>query len=93
MSATVVASRPESEREPLLSKNNDERGSGDDLEAEPSTEDDLEENLITGPKPEPTKWTPWNIAFYSLLAAFGVFLLVIIIKGFVDAKDPADVDV
>jgi hypothetical protein len=76
-----------SEREPLLSKNNDERGAGDDRAA--STEENLEET-IAGPKPEPTKWTAWNISFYALLAAFGVFLFVIIIKGF---KDPSDVDV
>jgi hypothetical protein len=74
-----------SEREPLLSKNSDQRGAGDDRAA--STDENLEENIIA---PEPTKWTAWNISFYVLLAAFGVFLFVIIIKGF---KDPSDVDV
>jgi hypothetical protein len=37
-------------------------------------------------KPRPAKWTAWNIAFE-------VFLSAIIMKGFVDAEDPRDVDV
>jgi hypothetical protein len=99
MSAATVDSRAlneeGSEREPLLPKTsslNDELRAGR-RDVQPGSTDDFEEGLPTDSKPEPVKWTAWNVAFYVLMAAFGVFLLVIIIKGFVDAKDPNDVDV
>jgi hypothetical protein len=98
MSAGSVVSKPlndeGSEREPLLSKtpgNNDQLEAGDDRDVGPG--ETLVESPLAGPKPEPTKWTVWNVAFYSLLAAFGVFLLVVVVKGFVDVKDPTDIDV
>ena len=95
MSAIVRSRTPNngnSERDPLLSaapsQNNEGRTVGDHDDEEPSAVD--EERLIAGPKPEPTKRTPWVISFYVLLMAFGVFLLVVIVKGF---EDPSDVDV
>ncbi|KIM87902.1 hypothetical protein PILCRDRAFT_814599 [Piloderma croceum F 1598] len=108
MSAGIVDSRPSNhegtEQEPLLSKarSYDDRGleagndglrAGDDREGDLDvTQDDIGQTLLADPKPEPTRWTALNITFYVLLAGFGVFLLVIIIKGFADAKDPSDVD-
>ena len=94
MSAIVRSRTPNdgnSERDPLLSaapSQINERRTGDHDDEEPSAVD--EERLIAGPKPEPTKRTPWVISFYVLLMAFGVFLLVVIVKGF---EDPSDVDV
>ena len=109
MSAGIVDSRPSNhegtEQEPLLSKARryDDRGveagndglrAGDNREGDLDvTQDDIGQTLLADPKPEPTRWTALNITFYVLLAGFGVFLLVIIIKGFADAKDPSDVDV
>jgi hypothetical protein len=99
MSAVVVDSRPlnreGSERQPLLPKtpsDNDELGTSDDRDVEHSTEDNLAENLIADPKPEPANLTASNRSFYILLTLFGLFMLVIVIKGFVDAKDPTDHD-
>jgi hypothetical protein len=97
----IVDSRPSNhegtEQEPLLSKTpryDDRLEAGEDREGDPdATQDDIGQNLLADPKLEPTRWTALNITFYVLLAGFGVFLLVIIIKGFVDAKDPSDVDV
>lgn len=100
MSAAALDSRPlnneESEREPLLPKTSSHNGglrAGDRHDVQPGSTDDFQDGLPTNSKPEPVKWTAWNVAFYVLMAAFGAFLLVIIIKGFVDAKDPSDVDV
>jgi hypothetical protein len=106
MSASIVDSRTSNhegtEQEPLLSKahRHDDRGleaGNDGLRAgdarADATQDDIGQNLLADPKPEPTRWTALNVTFYVLLRGFGVFLLVIIIKGFVDTKDPSDVDV
>jgi hypothetical protein len=101
MSTGVIDSRPisheSSEQEPLLPKthrHNSELEAGEGLDVDPgATQDDFGEGLLADPKPEPTQWTALSIAFYVLLAAFGVCLLVIVIKGFMDAKDPSDVDV
>jgi hypothetical protein len=97
MAAVVAKSRSfndeNSEREPLLSQNS-QLGDTENGDAGVSaTDDDLRETVLAGLMPEPMKWTAWNITFYISLAAFGIFLLVIVIKGFVDAKDPSEVDV
>lgn len=53
--------------------------------------DEADEALLQ--KPEPTPWTPLSIAFYGLLAGFVLFFVAIVIKGFVDEKDPKEPDV
>jgi hypothetical protein len=98
MSTVAVGSRPmyieenDGERNPLLSTS---KPSVCTTQASADTEYgsvEDEDSLLQAAKPEPIKWTAWSINFYALLAVFFVFVLVIVIKGFVDEKDPKDVD-
>jgi hypothetical protein len=91
----AVDSRPahiDDERDPLILPSSKPPIYNDQPYAEATSN---EENTleVTVVKPEPVKWSVWSITFYITLAAFGAFLLVVIIKGFVDTKDPNDVDV
>ncbi|KAF7986694.1 hypothetical protein HWV62_20212 [Athelia sp. TMB] len=99
MSAKSTDARIQDENAPLLatqskspSYNSDAPTIAVDRDVEAETADPDDTLLADMQKPEPQPWTPWSISVYAVLVTFVLFFVGIVIKGFVDEKDPKEPD-
>lgn len=76
------------ERQPLVDPSINKPPAYVDVETQEVVDDqEIEEGVDPAKIDEPEPWSTWAIVFYAALSFLCVFLLVIFIKGFIEADD------